>query len=229
MQLLGQGGKTDAEDHAATLITHARALAQRGQPDKALGHLEEAQKLLPPGRERAIVLGDIARLRAAKGEVDAALQLHQEMLGIFEGLGDKRERALTLGDIARLRAAKGEVDAALQLHQEMLGIFEGLGDAEGHANALWGIAQLELSAKRYEDAFPKVIGVYEAVSRLKKLDAICAVGITLGQLLCMAGQRGEGVMILTRSRDGFLKLGQRQMAQQTQAFLDQLSKAPSPT
>ena len=31
----------------------------------------------------------VVRIRANKGEVDAALELHQERLGIFEGLGDK--------------------------------------------------------------------------------------------------------------------------------------------
>ena len=41
---------------------------------------------------RVMTLGDIAQLQAAKGEVDAALLLHQEQLAIFEGLGDKRAR-----------------------------------------------------------------------------------------------------------------------------------------
>jgi hypothetical protein len=38
------------------------------------------------------------------------------------------------------------------------------------------------------------------------------------------GKRDEGIGVLTRFRDGFLKLGQAQMAQQTQALLDKLSQ-----
>ena len=71
-------------------------------------------------RSRAITLGDIARLRANKGEVDQALQLHEEALRVYEALGIRRSRAITLCDIARLRANKGEVDQALQLQQERL-------------------------------------------------------------------------------------------------------------
>ena len=67
-------------------------------------------------RERAVTLGDIARLRARKGDVDEALRLHHEELEVYERLGEVRERAVTLGDIARLRARKGEVDEALRLH-----------------------------------------------------------------------------------------------------------------
>ena len=61
-----------------------------------------------------------------KGEVEAALALHQEVLQTFEALGDRRERAVTLGDIARIMTGKGEVEAALALHQEQVQIFEAL-------------------------------------------------------------------------------------------------------
>jgi tetratricopeptide (TPR) repeat protein len=306
MQLLGQGGETDTVQNAATLLTHARALVEQGQPDEALRHLEQAEKLLPPGREQAIVLGaiaeiqlgkgdvntaldihqqelrlyealgdkhsravtlgeiarikrqkgevdaalqlhqerlgifealgakreravtlgDIARIRADKGEVDAALQLHQERLGIFEALGAKRERAVTPGDIARIRADKGEVDAALQLHQEMLGIFEALGDLDGKANMLWSIAQIEVQREKWQEAYDHLAESYAINLKLGRLDGICMVGLSLGQLLCMAGQREQGLAILTRSRDGFLKLGQARMAQQTQALLDRISQSP---
>jgi tetratricopeptide (TPR) repeat protein len=266
MQLLGQGGETDTVQNAATLLTHARALVEQGQPDEALRHLEQAEKLLPPGREQAIVLGaiaeiqlgkgdvntaldihqqelrlyealgdkhsravtlgEIARIKRQKGEVDAALQLHQERLGIFEALGAKRERAVTLGDIARIRADKGEVDAALQLHQEMLGIFEALGDLDGKANMLWSIAQIEVQREKWQEAYDHLAESYAINLKLGRLDGICMVGLSLGQLLCMAGQREQGLAILTRSRDGFLKLGQARMAQQTQALLDRISQSP---
>jgi tetratricopeptide (TPR) repeat protein len=175
-----------------------------------------------------VTLGDIARIRAAKGEVDAALQLHQERLGVYEALGDKRERAVTLGDIARIRAAKGEVDAALQLHQERLGIFEALGDLDGKANTLWSIAQIEIQQEKWQEAFNHFSESYAINLKLGRLDGICMVGLDLGQLLCMAGNRDEGLKILTRSRDGFTKLGQTQMAQQTQALMEQISKLPPP-
>ena len=53
---------------------------------------------------------------------------------------------------------------------------------------------------------------------------ICAVGLDFGQLLCAAGKRDEGVKILARSRDGFIKLGRPDHAQHVQGIIDKLSK-----
>jgi len=163
-------------------------------------------------------------IRAAKGEVDAALQLHTERLGIFEGLGDKRSRAVTLGDTARIRARKGEVDAALQLHTERLGIFEGLEDQAEIAHTLWSIAQIELQQKQFREAFEHLFKSYEINQKLGRLDGICYVGLDLGQLLCAAGQPEAGRGILTRSREGFRKLGQAEMVNLAQALIDRYSE-----
>lgn len=53
-----------------------------------------------------MTLGDIARLRADKGEVDAALGLHLERLAIFERLGDQDGSANTLWSIAQIKIAQ---------------------------------------------------------------------------------------------------------------------------
>jgi tetratricopeptide (TPR) repeat protein len=197
---------------------------KRGQVDAALERLEI--QVLPiftklrDDRSRAITLGQIARIRADKGEVDAALALHQERLDVYEGLGDKRERAVTLGDIARIRAAKGEVDAALALHQERLGIFEGLGDKDGEANALWSIAKIELEKQTWQAAFEHLEASYAINLQLGRLDGICIVGLDLGQFLCATGQREEGLAKLQRSLVGFQKLGWAQQIAQTEAMLE---------
>jgi tetratricopeptide (TPR) repeat protein len=88
--------------HAETLIIHARALVQQGQPDEAIRHLEQAQALLPQGREQAIVLGEIARIKVQTGEVDDALLLHQEEMAIYEALEDLDGTANALWSIARI-------------------------------------------------------------------------------------------------------------------------------
>jgi hypothetical protein len=175
-------------------------------------------------RSRALTLGGIARIRRDKGDIDAALLLHNEMLAIFEALGDKRSRAVTLGDIAWIRRTKGDIDAALQLHAERLGIFEALGDRQERAHTLWSIAQVEIQQQKRKEAFAHLAESYTLLLELGHLDGICMVGLDLGQLLCMAGQREQGLAILTRSRDGFLKLGRPQMAQQTQSLIDRLAQ-----
>ena len=188
LELLGSGSEVDIEDQAATLLTHARALMQQGQPDEARRHLEQAKELLPPGREQAIVLGDIARLRAAKGEVDEALRLHQEALAVCEGLGDKRSRAVTLGDIARLRAAKGEVDEALRLHQEALAVCEGLGDKRSRAVTLGDIARLRAAKGEVDEALrlhQEALGIVEGLGDKRER------AVRLGDIARLRADKGE--------------------------------------
>jgi tetratricopeptide (TPR) repeat protein len=97
-------------------------------------------------RSRAVTLGDVARLRAQAGDVQGALKLHQEILEVYEKLGDVRGRAVTLGDVARLRAQAGDVQGALKLHQERLEVYEKLGDVRSRAVTLGDIARLRAHA-----------------------------------------------------------------------------------
>lgn len=136
----------DGQNHAHLLAAHARLLVEAGRPDDALREFKQARDLLTKEKDRAIRLGEIARLLGAKGEVDDALKLHEESLAVFEALADQREKALTLCDKARLLIAKGETDQALKVHQERLAIFEVLGDEGARAIRLGDIARL-LAAK----------------------------------------------------------------------------------
>jgi len=126
---------------------------------------------------------------------------------------------VTLGDIARIRADKGEVDAALQLHQERLGIFEALGDLDGKANTLWAMAEIEMQQENWQAAFDHLSESYAINLKLGRLDGICMVGLSLGQLLCMAGQKEEGLKLLRRSASGFRQLGWPNYPEQVEALI----------
>ncbi|NMQ20210.1 tetratricopeptide repeat protein [Candidatus Competibacter phosphatis] len=147
----------------------------------------------------------------------------KKSLTVFQALGDQRERAVTLGDIARIKVDKGEVDEALKLHQEELTVYQALGDVVGNAHVLWSIAQIEMQKEDYPNAFPHLQESYAILLKLGRLDGIIYVGLDLGQLLCAGGAKEEGMAILSRSRDGFRKLGQEAQARQVQALLDSLS------
>jgi tetratricopeptide (TPR) repeat protein len=161
-----EGRPADTRNHAYLLVAHARLLVKVGRPDDALPEFEQARGLLKVDRDRAIRLGDIARLLAANGEMNDALKLHQESLACFEALGHERERATTLSDIARLLVAKGEVDEALKFRQERLAILESLGEKRSRAMRLAEIACL-LAAKGEVDQALKFhreeLVIYEAL------------------------------------------------------------------
>ena len=204
-----RGESVDVIHHAVTLITYGRLLANQGQPDEALKYLEQARAMLPPGREKAIVMGEIARIRADKGEVDAALELHQERLKIFEELGDKRSRAVTLGDIAGILRNKGEVEAALKLLQEARGIFEKLGDKRSRAVTLGDIARI-LRAKGEVDVALELhqerLAVFEELGDKRER------AITLGDIARIRADKGEvdaALKLLQEAQEIFVELGDR--------------------
>jgi len=70
-----------------------------------------------------------------------------------------------------------------------------------------------------QEAYEHLVQSYNINLKLGRLDGICYVGLDLGQLLCQANQKEKGIEILERSRDGFRKLGQTQMADYVQQII----------
>jgi len=185
------GSETMADtDEAALLLSYARQLKAQGQPG-ALPFFERASGLLHDPqyeREAAIVLGDIARIRVSKGEVDEALELHNEELIVYERLGDARSRAVTLGDIARIRVSKGEVDEALELHNERLAVFDKLGDARSRAVTLGDIARIRVSKGEVDEALELH---NERLAVFDKLGDARSRAVTLGDIARIRVSKGE--------------------------------------
>ena len=216
----------DQRSRAVTLGDIARIKVSRGEVDEALKlHLERIRVFEELGdqRSRAVTLGDIARIKVSRGEVDEALKLHLEMIRVFEELGDQRSRAVTLGDIARIKVSRGEVDEALKLHLERLKIAEEMEDKDNIANTYWDLAQIELQQKLFQEAFEHLNKSYKLNIEIGRLDGICFVGVTYGQLLCQSGNTEQGLIILKRSKDGFIKLGQIDYARQIENLINHFS------
>ena len=207
VQTLRSDGKIrdgeSAYDLGSALLRHGRMLAQSGSLSEALSAFEEARELFVSGsrlRDKAIALGDIARIRVDKGEVEEALKLHEEMLGVFESLGDRRSRAVTLGDIARIRVDKGEVEEALKLHEEELRVYESLGDRRERAVTLGDIARIRVSKGEVEEALKlheEELRVYESLGDRRSR------AVTLWDMGKIAKMRGEKQKALGRIGESY--------------------------
>ena len=233
--LVGDDASLPREERIARAgfrLRYGAYLVQQGEPDLALQEQLAAQaafEALGDRRSRAVTLGDIARILTDKGDVDQALQLHREKLQTVEALGDRRSRAVTLGDIASILTDKGDVDQALQLHHERLQTYEALGDQDGKANVSFNIGQISLARAVEHNDTAAFQAAYEALAEshrillnIGRLDGICVVGEVLGQALAMGGQPDEAKTVLTRSRDGYRRLGQTQAAARVEEQLRQL-------
>jgi tetratricopeptide (TPR) repeat protein len=208
-------GFAAAGDHRGeveALDRRARLLLARSAPDAALrlwsDEVLPACERLGDARSRTVTLGEIARIRGDKGEVDAALALHEERLAVYERLGDARGRAVTLGDIARIRGNKGEVDAALALHEEELVVYERLGDARSRAVTLGDIARIRLSKGEvdaalalHEEALVVYEGLGDARERVITLGDIARIRLSKGEVDVALALHEEALVVYERLGD----------------------------
>jgi hypothetical protein len=95
---------------------------------------------------------------------------------------------------------------------------------DGIANTLWSIAQIDLQRKDYQMALKRLTTSYEIILKLGRLDGICYVGFDLGVLLCMEGQKEQGIAILRRSEEGFIQLGQKKLTQRVRSKISEFNK-----
>lgn len=194
--------------------------------DRALAHLNTRQaqgQAVDPFEHGALLLAQ-ARLLAQSGEPAAALPLFEQVRAMALQQGSERNAAVTLGDIARLQAQQGEVETALRLHQERLEVYERLGDVAGKAAALWNIAQIEISRNAWEQAVPRIFEAYQIVDSLGRLDGICIIGVTCGQLLIARGERDDGLAVLRRSEQGYRQLQRPGRAEAVANLITQLEQ-----
>ncbi|MCB1007886.1 MAG: tetratricopeptide repeat protein [Acidobacteria bacterium] len=199
-------------------------LVELGDPEAALAAYQRAAAAFEEGgRDLAIALGGIARIKVQKGEVEDALALHEQRLEAFRALGDKRSAAVTLGDIARIKAQKGEVEEALALNERRLVVARELGDVEGIASTQWDLGQLELLRGSVELALPRLAEAWSHLTRTGRVDALAVVGSTFGQVLLSVGAMDEAQQVLSVASQCWRKLGQDDEAQKVEALLAHIS------
>lgn len=93
-------------------------------------------------------MGRIADILQSRGDIDEALRiLREELVPIFEQLGDVRERAIVMGKIAHKLVQKGDAAAARLLQEKRLEVYRRLADVDGIGAALWAWHSL-ISRKR---------------------------------------------------------------------------------
>ena len=128
--------------------TQARAEQALGQTDVARDHYEHALATCPAidlsdndvQGLRAAIVHNLASLCNQQGDVDRAMKLWQESLGIEERIGNVKGKAATLANMAGVIAQQGDVDRAMKLWQESLEILDKIGDVQGKAATLANMA-----------------------------------------------------------------------------------------
>ncbi len=129
----------------------------------------------------------------ARGELDKALRIRrEELLSVYERLGDVRAVAVAKGKIADVLSARGELDEALRIRQEeTLPVYERVGDVRSVAVALGEVANIlmargeldEAVRIQQEDEWP----IYERLGAVREL---------------LVGRANVAIILLRRGQPG---------------------------
>ncbi|OLP52765.1 hypothetical protein BJF92_07055 [Rhizobium rhizosphaerae] len=140
---------------------------------------------------RAQLLGLRANLLEARGDLDEALRIRiEELLPIFEALGDRRSLAVTKGNIADVLEARGDLDEALRIRiEELLPIFEALGDRRSLAVTKGNIADVLEARGDLDEALririEELLPIFEALGDRRSL------AVTKGNIADVLEARGD--------------------------------------
>jgi tetratricopeptide (TPR) repeat protein len=207
-----------------------RLLGWLGQAANVLGDGEQAHQLVSEALEkcpsddtgeRSFLLSKFSHLLVQFGQLDKALRiLRDELLPVFERLGDVRSRAVTLGKVANILRARGQLDEALRIYQdEVVPVFERLGDVRSRAGALGLIADILVARGQLDEALR--ILQDEVVPPLRQLQdpqALTQMLLRLGMYSIENSQQDQALPFLNEARDCYIRLGDEKTIQ----FIDQV-------
>jgi len=120
----------EQETRGRLLLRASAAWQLHGEYDNALRAATNARDAFEDAHKElmvAVTMGKIADILQQRGETDEALRiLREEVLPVFERLGDVRARAVTMSRIALILYQKGELEEVFAVLGEAAAAFEQL-------------------------------------------------------------------------------------------------------
>jgi tetratricopeptide (TPR) repeat protein len=162
-----------------------------GRPAPAMRAYEEARRETEDERSRALIMGRIADVLEARGELEEALRIRrEEELPVYERLGDVRSRAVTIGQIADVLQDRGELEEALRIRrEEELPVYERLGNVRERAVTMGRIADVLQARGELEEALR--IRREEQLPVYERLGDVRSRAVTMGKIADVLQARGE--------------------------------------
>lgn len=148
--------EAEGNTHGCALVLRNAAVVDRlhGNFANMLAKYEESlakmREVADPVGE-ASVLRSIARFRTEEGDIDQALTLLDDALGLCQ-VNYRRGEALVLSAFGELHLATGKLALARQYYHQVLRIVRDLGDHFGEAHALYGLGLIRRKEGKLDNA-----------------------------------------------------------------------------
>lgn len=198
------------------LVRLARWNLVVGRLDGAYALLERALALFQKVgavHERALTIGEVARVHSSRGELQEARRLLQtEVIPVLEMLGDARNRAAAVGMIADIHRLRGELQEALRLHvEEELPIYKELQAGRDQANTVERIARIHHEQGQVDGAIElltrEVLPVYEDLGATHDLVRSRALLASMYLARSKPGDQEQASELLHLAETAALRLG----------------------
>jgi tetratricopeptide (TPR) repeat protein len=140
---------------------------RRGEYDRAMEHLREAQALFERASDRRGIAGaldDIGKVHWLRGGYGQALEFHRQALAIRRALGERRSIALSLANIGRVHHDSGGFKAAIAQFREALDLRRDIGDMRGVVASLCDLGGVHAEDGQNEMAL-ELFGEAEKIAR----------------------------------------------------------------
>jgi tetratricopeptide (TPR) repeat protein len=181
----------------------ASAEKQMGEVDNALEHYQKALNSCPleDEKEKALIIHNLAVLKAFQGEQEEAITLFQLSLVLKERIGDFGSMPATLNGMAVLKANQGRIEEAVTLYQQSLALNESkdIADIQGKVATLQNLATLEADRGHIEEAitlFQQSLAITERSGDVKTKAAILH---NLAVLKANQGELEESIALYQKS------------------------------
>ncbi len=183
--------------------------------------LQKRDRLSPA--EAARPLSSASELIRFFGDADVALELKDELIRLFDQIGDESSAAAMVADVANMRAMGGEIHAARELAQDALERRRRIGHPGGIAHALVNVAMVEFLAGDFALARAGFEDALKLLDELGPADvAQCA--FMSGEAARRLGDREHARKRFAQALELIKGLGQRaflpEILQEVAAFTD---------
>jgi tetratricopeptide (TPR) repeat protein len=175
----------------------------------ALEYWQKALTFADSQSKQANTLGNIGLVYHNLGQLNKALEYHQQSLVIKNELGSQSAEAITLGNIGSVYYSLGQWDKALEYHQQSLMIEKELGSRSGEADTLGNIGLVYYSLGQLDKALEYH---QQSLSIRKKLGSRSGEANSLGNIGLVyysLGQLDKALEYLQQSLSIKKELGSR--------------------
>ena len=144
-------------------------------------------------------LNDISQIFKARGDYDTAFKYLEKSLAITQEIGNKSGEGTTLNNIGGIYYKRGDYNAALDYIKKSLAINKEIGDKSSEMTTLHNIAMIAYNKKDWKQYVQYETTAYSLAIEISDAEGMYNVGKILGEVLCSAEQKKQGLAILQRA------------------------------